>query len=476
MDALNKPLELVCCYAQEDKPYLEDLLKQLRPLEHAGLIRVWHRQKIVPGRPWEEEVTRHLNSAAIILLLISADFIASDYGYEVEIPLALKRQAAGEAQVIPVLLKAVHIETEPFAHLKLLPGNEKPIALWPNREAAFADVVQNIRVVIQTMPGKKNEKKNPPPADDGEADSSADKATGGDIYTSSISDSENIIIGPGGTINNNRGLTTSDLKEIIEVMRENQKNMSESTPTRPFPPVDVLLVTAVPVEVKTVLSLFPRYIRRFGENNTYYDLGKVNGTSIFMVQSEMGSGRPGGSLATLSESIAALSPQAIVLVGIAFGIDQDKQRIGDILVSQQLLDYELQRVGTTASGDQLIFSRGGRPEASPRLLDRFRGASFSWSEPEVQFGLILSGAKLVDHQGFKEQLLAFEPEAIGGEMEGAGLYAAAHRAKVDWIVVKAICDWADGHKSTQKNQYQQLAANNALRFTLHAIQQGGLHR
>ena len=97
------------------------------------------------------------------------------------------------------------------------------------------------------------------------------------------------------------------------------------------------------------------------------------------------------------------------------------------------------------------------------------------NEPaKVKFGLILSGAKLVDNQDFREQLRAFGPEAIGGEMEGAGLYAAAQSNKVDWILVKAICDWADGKKSDHKDANQELAATNAARFIKYVIEQGGL--
>jgi nucleoside phosphorylase len=70
----------------------------------------------------------------------------------------------------------------------------------------------------------------------------------------------------------------------------------------------------------------------------------------------------------------------------------------------------------------------------------------------------------------RDWLLKIEPEAIGGEMEGAGLYAAARDAKVDWILVKAICDWADG---TKNNDAQPQAARNAAQFVLHVLQLGG---
>jgi nucleoside phosphorylase len=180
-----------------------------------------------------------------------------------------------------------------------------------------------------------------------------------------------------------------------------------------------------------------------------------------MVQSEMGVGGPGGALLTVQEGIRALTPAAVIMVGIAFGLDPKGQQIGDILIAQQLLGYELQRVGTRADGAPMIRTRGDRPSASTRLLDR------------CHFGLVLSGEKLVDNQDFREQLRQLEPEAIGGEMEGAGLYAAAQRSKVDWILVKAICDWADGKKQVNKRARQHKAAQNAASFVLHIVQQGG---
>jgi hypothetical protein len=87
--------------------------------------------------------------------------------------------------------------------------------------------------------------------------------------------------------------------------------------------------------------------------------------------------------------------------------------------------------------------------------------------------LVLSGEKLIDHPEFRKRLLERAPEAIGGEMEGAGLYAAAHQHHVDWILVKAISDWADGKKAQHKDENQALAARNAAEFVFYVLSQGG---
>jgi nucleoside phosphorylase len=245
-----------------------------------------------------------------------------------------------------------------------------------------------------------------------------------------------------------------------------------------LPTIDVLLVTVTDVEARAVLDALQEegnytIYRLFIENNAYYDLGFIGGARTFMVQSEMGTVGPSGALLTVQEGIKALFPAAVVMVGIAFGVEPTKQRIGDILVSQQILIYELQRVGSGPAGELVIQSRGDRPQASPGMLARFRAGIHDWVGSRVRFGLILSGEKLIDNQDFRDQLRKLEPEAIGGEMEGAGLYASAQRNSVGWILVKAICDWADGQKHQNKSRRQRKAARNAANFTLHVLRQGG---
>lgn len=242
---------------------------------------------------------------------------------------------------------------------------------------------------------------------------------------------------------------------------------------------DVLLITVTEVEAKAVLDLFPHAQVRFIGERAYHDLGTIGNARTLMIQSWMGAGGPGGSLFTVAEGIRAVSPSAVVMVGIAFGLYPKQQHIGDILVSQQLLGYDLQRVSTSMDGKLSIHARGDRVSASVRLADRFRAgklrSSFQdWAKPPgIEFGLVFSGSKLIDNQDFRDQLRSIAPEAIGGEMEGAGLYDAAHRYKVDWILVKAICDWADGKKHFKKEERQKLAAENAARFVIEIIQQGG---
>ncbi len=233
----------------------------------------------------------------------------------------------------------------------------------------------------------------------------------------------------------------------------------------------ILIVTVTKVEGQAILETFShasgevwaRY--RIGDK-TYYSLGIHGDAPIFMVQSEMGSVMPGGSLLTVHQAILDLRPQAVIMCGIAFGLHPGKQKLGDILIAKQILSYEAQKVDLQRSP----ILRSDRVTASERLLDRFHSGDIDWKGAQTHFGLVLSGEKLVNAPDSIDWFLEIEPEALGGEMEGAGLYVAARKKKVDWILVKAICDWADGNKN---NNAQSLAARNAAQFILHVLRLGG---
>jgi nucleoside phosphorylase len=232
---------------------------------------------------------------------------------------------------------------------------------------------------------------------------------------------------------------------------------------------DALIVTVNAFETKALLKAFKEVTGDSAQaisidGRVYRYLGTLNGVAVFHALSEMGAGGRGGTQQSVDKGIRALRPNAVIAVGIAFGADQTKQRIGDILISRQLSLYESQRVGRSA------IARGDRPHASPSLVNFLSGvAQTSWKGPNVSVGIMLSGEKLVDNNVFRKKLLRFEPEAIGGEMEGAGLYVASSEHKVEWIVVKAICDWADGNKDEKKSRRQALAAKNAAAFIVHSF-------
>src|SRR5437868_5363613 len=104
------PVKIFFCYAHEDEELLNRLKKQLKPLEKKDFIKVWYDREINAGTEWEQEIIEHLNTAHIILLLISPDFMASDYCYSVEMKRAMERHERHEAYVIPIILRRVHWE------------------------------------------------------------------------------------------------------------------------------------------------------------------------------------------------------------------------------------------------------------------------------------------------------------------------------------------------------------------------------
>ena len=145
-------VEVFYTYAHKDETFRNKLETHLSLLQRQGLITAWHDRHIQPGTDWSQAIDEHLERASVILLLISADFLASDYCYGIEMKRALERQKANEARVIPILLRPVDWKEAPFAYLQALPIGAKPISTWSNRDAAFTNVAAGIRRVIEEIP------------------------------------------------------------------------------------------------------------------------------------------------------------------------------------------------------------------------------------------------------------------------------------------------------------------------------------
>jgi tetratricopeptide (TPR) repeat protein len=144
-------LEAFCSYAHEDEDWRNKLEKHLSSLKREKLITSWYDRKIVPGTEWASEIDSHLNTAQIILLLISPDFIASDYCWGKELKTAMKRHQAGEARVIPVIIRPVDWQRTPFKKLQALPTDGKPVANWPNPDDALLNIAQGIRRAVEDV-------------------------------------------------------------------------------------------------------------------------------------------------------------------------------------------------------------------------------------------------------------------------------------------------------------------------------------
>ncbi|ARV58943.1 hypothetical protein BZZ01_10120 [Nostocales cyanobacterium HT-58-2] len=144
-------IEVFFSYAHEDEKLRDQLEKHLSLLKRQGVITGWHDRKIGAGKEWKNEIDTHLNTAQIILLLISSAFIASNYCWDIEVKQAMERHEAKEARVIPVILKPVDWKSAPFSRLQSLPKDGKPVIKWGNRDEAFLSVAQGIRQAVEEM-------------------------------------------------------------------------------------------------------------------------------------------------------------------------------------------------------------------------------------------------------------------------------------------------------------------------------------
>src|SRR5450755_1400697 len=138
-------------YAHEDEALLRQLETHLSMLKRQGLIATWYDRQIDAGSDWANEIDARLEQASLILLLVSADFLASNYCYKIEMQRALARHDAGQARVLPILARPVEWKGAPFARLQILPTDARPITSWTDRDEAWVNVVGSIRRAIEDL-------------------------------------------------------------------------------------------------------------------------------------------------------------------------------------------------------------------------------------------------------------------------------------------------------------------------------------
>jgi hypothetical protein len=144
-------VDLFISYASADRELQGELAKHLSGLRNLGIIKDWFNGDIVEGKEWKPELLHHLNTAHIILLLVSADFVASKFCYQIEMQRALERHNAGLACVIPIILHPTDWKQLPFGKLQALPADAKPVSMWRNRHEAFVTVVEGIKRAIKDL-------------------------------------------------------------------------------------------------------------------------------------------------------------------------------------------------------------------------------------------------------------------------------------------------------------------------------------
>ncbi len=136
-------------YAHEDEKLRDELAKHLSLLKREGIIKEWHDRRIMPGDEWKNQIDHYLETAELILLLVSPDFMASDYCYDIEMQRALERHEEGAARVVPIILRPVDWAKARFAALQALPTDGRAVTDWPNRDRAFLVIAQGIRRAVE---------------------------------------------------------------------------------------------------------------------------------------------------------------------------------------------------------------------------------------------------------------------------------------------------------------------------------------
>lgn len=149
--AADQPLEVFISYSHKDEDLKEELEVHLATLKRQGKINPWQDRALEAGTEWDPQIKAALETAHIILLLITPRFMASNYINDVELARSLERHQAGTARVIPIILKPVDLTGTPIAQLQALPKDAKPVTRWEDQDEAFLNVVMGIRRVVDSL-------------------------------------------------------------------------------------------------------------------------------------------------------------------------------------------------------------------------------------------------------------------------------------------------------------------------------------
>lgn len=142
-------------YAHADESDRAQLEAHLAPLIREGLIEVWHDRVIKPGADWAGDIEHHLTTADVVLLLVSASFIASIFCFEKELAEALRRHEDDGVHILPVIVKPVDFSKLPFARFQALPRNFQPVSTWTNVDSAWLDVALGVRQIVEELHGSR---------------------------------------------------------------------------------------------------------------------------------------------------------------------------------------------------------------------------------------------------------------------------------------------------------------------------------
>ncbi|HHS8295673.1 toll/interleukin-1 receptor domain-containing protein [Morganella psychrotolerans] len=152
-------LNVFISYSHKDEEFKETLDEHLSILKRQGLITTWNDRDIVAGTEWEEEISTKLETADIIILLVSSSFIASNYCYSKEVNLAIERHDRKDTLVIPIIVRRCHWDTTPFHKIQSVPTDGRPIASWENVDDGWYNAITGIKEAINKLHREKDAEK-----------------------------------------------------------------------------------------------------------------------------------------------------------------------------------------------------------------------------------------------------------------------------------------------------------------------------
>lgn len=195
------------------------------------------------------------------------------------------------------------------------------------------------------------------------------------------------------------------------------------------------------------------------KTQTYYVARFGNFPVVMLKLGAMGTNEPSAATLSVQDLITIWKPSIIIAVGVAMGMKPNSQKLGDVLVSKYIFNYNINKMT-----DDSVIDRSPRPIASVTLHDRFVNC-INWkfyredgSQCKIHSGLIITGGSLVNQSDFTNKLRNKYRDAVGNEMEATGIWAACEKLKKDWIIVKGICDWGEN----KVDDFQPLAAAAAV--------------
>jgi hypothetical protein len=154
-------IRVFCSYSHQDRLLRDELVKHLELLRESLLIRAWHDGELTGGQDWQQEIEGHLRDAHVILLLISIDFLRSEFVREHELPVALERHKAGDALVIPVILRPVPWSQAGLDFLQALPDGLRPVVLWSPQDLAYVNICEGLFAAVLGWQGRKSPPASP---------------------------------------------------------------------------------------------------------------------------------------------------------------------------------------------------------------------------------------------------------------------------------------------------------------------------